>query len=642
MVFRFWGDRHANVEQFEPLVDRRAGGIAETTLVDAITSRGWNAERIDGSIAAIRERTSAGNPLILLIEDRPSRYHYVVAVGADETHVFIHDPTWGPSRRLTHVELIRRWKPAGFWTLRVTPQGSPPLSPSPTPSTSPPARSAGDKSSPTCDRLLSEALDLIETRGSQAADDALDTVRRQCPEASGPLRELAGVRFAQKRWRDASALAGQAVKQDPNDAYAWDVLGSSRFMLDEPFGALEAWNRAGKPRLDSVEITGLTRARYAFVAQLTRLTTNQVLTAGQLALADRRLRELPDRVTTTVGYRPDADGFATVQLGIVERPQWPRSIVEWAALGTQAAVDREVIVAIPGGTGQGEVWSAEWRFWNQRPRVSAALSAPRVGRLAGVWQVAAAWEEQTYRRQDAADLQSRTREGQTHGSLSFANWVSANLRFEATAGIDVWMRDDEAGVGRRKRTLLAGGSVERRFADDRISLSSTARSWWPTDGGPSFGAIGIDASMRSNVEPARFGVIVAIRSDFASEQAPLAAWAGAGDDRTRPGLLRAHPLLHDGVIDGPVFGRRAQSATVELQHWFREPRIPRLGTAVFADAAHATDRLSPASGRRFQLDVGAGIRLRVPGAQRTIRIDYAHGLRDSRASTLTIGLDLRD
>jgi hypothetical protein len=27
MLFRYWGDRHADVQQFAPLVDRRAGGI---------------------------------------------------------------------------------------------------------------------------------------------------------------------------------------------------------------------------------------------------------------------------------------------------------------------------------------------------------------------------------------------------------------------------------------------------------------------------------------------------------------------------------------------------------------------------------------------------------------------------------------
>src|SRR5262249_18991996 len=111
MLFRYWGDRHADIQQFQSLVDRRTGGIAVRTLIDAIRACGWTALRLDGSIATIRDELDAGRPLILLIEDHPLRYHYVVAVGYDAEHVFVHDPTWGPGRRLDVPELIRRWKP---------------------------------------------------------------------------------------------------------------------------------------------------------------------------------------------------------------------------------------------------------------------------------------------------------------------------------------------------------------------------------------------------------------------------------------------------------------------------------------------------------------------------------------------------
>src|SRR5439155_4085724 len=124
MVFRFWGDRHADVQQFESLVDRFAGGIADTVLVDAIRSRGWTVDRIDGSIALLHQELAAGHPLILMIEDRPSRYHYVVVVGVDDDAVSVHDPTWGPAHRIALAEFNRRWLAASFWTLRVMPAGT--------------------------------------------------------------------------------------------------------------------------------------------------------------------------------------------------------------------------------------------------------------------------------------------------------------------------------------------------------------------------------------------------------------------------------------------------------------------------------------------------------------------------------------
>src|SRR4029453_4453861 len=130
----------------------------------------------------IRGQVDAGHPLILLIEDRPSRYHYVVAVGSDDEHVFVHDPTWGPSRRIATSGLMRRWKPTGFWTLLGTTahlKGRTTIAGNPVPTTTQHAENASrspDRGETVCDRLLYEALDRIEAQGPAVADEALVTV----------------------------------------------------------------------------------------------------------------------------------------------------------------------------------------------------------------------------------------------------------------------------------------------------------------------------------------------------------------------------------------------------------------------------------------------------------------------------------
>ena len=658
MVFRFWGDRHADVQQFQSLVDARAGGIADSTLIEAIRARGWNAHRLDGSIATIREQLDAGHPLILLIEDRPLRYHYVVAVGSDDEHVFVHDPTWGPARPLVVSELVRRWKATGFWTLLVLPDegarstsGQDTLAGRDTLKGVPYERAATDGrvSLTICDRLLDEALDKIETNGPGVAEQTLDAVINQCPDASGPLRELAGIRFAAHRWRDAADLAQRALTRNPEDAYAWDVLGSTRFVQDDPDAALRAWNHIGKPTLDSVQIAGLSRTRYAMVAQIAGVTPNTLLTASQLSLATRRLAELPDRVTTSVAYRPDADGFATLNVNIVERSRGPRTLGDWISLGAQAGINREVSVALPGTTGQGEVWDASWRWWAKRPRIAAGFSAPRAGRLAGVWRVDGSWEAQTYGVSQSSLDSVEVRQHQTHGAISYSTWLTSNLRVAASSGLDVWRQGRSAsavalgtevasGFSRTPRAVFVGGSIERRFAADRVAMFGGATSWSPIGDTRSFGAMSLRGFARSSVEPAAFTVVAEARADFASAQAPLAIWPGAGDGRARPGLLRAHPLLDDGVINGAAFGRHVQSMTLEAQRWFDRWQIPRFGLAVFADTAHATNRLGDAAGRSFQVDVGSGIRVRLPGSDRTLRVDYAHGLCDRRASAISAGI----
>src|SRR5262249_10073076 len=222
MVFRYWGERHADAQQFAPLVDRRTGGISTGTLAAAIEERHWRTTAVSGSIEAIRRALSDGLPPILLVESRPSRYHYIVVVGINDKGIIAHDPAWGPSRSFALDELLRRWRATNFWTLLIRPGTKPQDAQTGRGRDS--AYGAAHVQPALCDRLLNEALDDIEQRGTSVADEALASVHDQCPRSSRPVSELAGVRFSEHRWSDAESLARQAVAIDGSDGYAWDVL----------------------------------------------------------------------------------------------------------------------------------------------------------------------------------------------------------------------------------------------------------------------------------------------------------------------------------------------------------------------------------------------------------------------------------
>ena len=121
MVFRYWGDAHADAQAFAPLVDRRAGGIANDVLTAAVATRGWRTARVGGSLDALGARVHDGQPVIVLLPDRGDRYHYVVVIGASEDAIVVHDPAWGPSRTIRAPDFERAWKAAGFWSLVILP-----------------------------------------------------------------------------------------------------------------------------------------------------------------------------------------------------------------------------------------------------------------------------------------------------------------------------------------------------------------------------------------------------------------------------------------------------------------------------------------------------------------------------------------
>jgi hypothetical protein len=631
MVFRYWGDVHADPQEFAPIVDRRAGGIAAGAFVDAVRRRGWRTVELAGGSADLQARLDARQPVVVLIADRGPRYHYVVAVGKTADAVVIHDPAWGPSRAIKDVEFDRIWRASGNWAVVILP---PPAS-FPESASSPTARAGGATlSGPEshCDSLLAAALDDIRTSGNAAfdrADDVLARVRQACPQSAGPLRELAGVRFAQRRWKDAAALSRAALVREPTDAYALDVLGSSLFMQDDQLGALRAWNRIDRPRVNLVRISGVRHTRHQTITETLGLQPNMLLTADVFEHAQRRLESLPDRSTVRLALRPEADGFASVDVVVVERTGVPRTTADWTGVGARALATQSVAVALPGGTGQGELWSADWRFWQNRPRVGMAFETSRVGRLPGVWRVDTFWERETFSPAGTATV-FPIEESRLHGALTVSNWLTPRLRYSISGGFDTWS-------GNRK-TAVVGGVIERRWFGDRAAIDVHANDWIGVGGSRGFQSLGWRLHVRSSPEPRGWVALAIVGADRVTSAAPLGLWPGAGDGQTRAPLLRAHPLTEDGVIalgSSAAFGRSLTYGSAEIQRWFSRPWLAHVGMAGFVDVARSARREAGDTSPVY-VDVGTGLRLRIPGMPGALRIDAAHGLRN-RAQALTLG-----
>ena len=639
MVFRYWGDAHADIEQFAPLVDRKAGGIPDDVLVEAVTARGWDAVRFDGSLELLRERLQKQQPIIVLLRNRRDRYHYVVVTAMQPAAVVVHDPSWGPSRSIRLDDFQRRWSAAHFWSLVIVPRlnvvGADlrvrPAAPSEVMVRRGADTSVGPYnetgSADRCSTLLDRGIEEVRTRGLDMADEILGRVRAECPAAAGPLRELAGVRFAEHRWTDAVALARAALHLDASDTYALDVLGSSLFMLDDPVGALRAWNEIGRPRLDIVRVEGLRRTRYASIVDVVGARPSAVLTADAFAMAARRINELPDRASARLTLRPGTDGFATLDATIAEHTTVPRDPISWASVTVRAAVDREAALSLPGFTGQGEIWTASWRWWMNRPRVALAFTSPRFAGLPGIWRVDAAWETQTFAI-GSSGAPALMRESHAHGGIKLSDWLTPDLRYAIRGGLDVWDAS--------RKAASIGGSIDWRLLDDRLSLGVDATKWLPAGAGRGFEALGTRVIARAPSEHRTWTYVAAAGAEYVSSNAPIGLWPGAGDGRARTPLLRAHPLLTAGVIDATgrsAFGRSLACVNAEAQRWLERPQLVPVGVAGFVDSARGWRTNDPAPAR---IDVGAGLRVKIPASDRVLRIDIAHGLTD-RAKAFTVG-----
>jgi len=606
MVMRYWGMTGIYAESFAPLVDPRQKGIRGEDLISAMTRFGWSASSFRGDAEVVGRSLEAGRPLIALIEDRPGRLHYVVIVSWAAGRVVVHDPARRPFQLHAQQEFVQKWERSGYWTLLALPP--PALAGKSAQVDESPAEPTGGR----CGRTVDEAVQLANRDRIEDAARLLERATMQCPDESAPWRELAGVHVLRKDWRRAAADAKKALSIDQRDEHAARILATSLYLEGDTTGALGAWNLAGEPTVDFVDVQGLERTRYAVAVRALKLPPESRLTPDALTRAARRLDSMPSVMGSSVNYTPREEGLAQITAAVIERPVFPTTPVAAGAVAARAAIDRELQVEVVSPTGGGERWQASWRWWEARPRIAAGLEAPAP--FGGRWRLSGADERESYGA--GPEFREERRRGV---SFSAADWLTARVHWDAELRAERWPSSTAVGVL---------GAVRYQSRDDRLAVGGRGGLWASTMNTWTAGLFGnwrSRARAEGTVWLARAGL------DAAGNDTPFALWSGAGTGHGRDALLRAHPLLHDGVIRDGVFGRIVASGGVEWRQW-RWPvlRVGRVAPAAFVDGAHAYDAPTFAD-PRAHVDVGVGVRLAVPGAG-VIRADIARGLRDGEVA----------
>lgn len=646
MVFRYWGQRGVHADAFAHLVTASGLGIRTDDLTNAARERGWNATAFAGEAAVVREQIGRGSPVIVLIEDRPGRYHYVVLIAWHDDRVVLHDPARGPFRTLTESAFERVWSASGRWTLLILPDdGGPhavPGSQAPDPDSSFAAGSLADETAtaaadttappPACADALQRASDLANHGELASAELALNEASATCPASAGVALELGGLRFLQGRYAEAAAAARVILDTQPDHGYGWELLASSLFMLDDRHGALDAWNRLERPRNDLVRIDGLRRTRFQVVYDAVAIQPGSTISSDALARARRRVAALPTVLRARVDYVPLAGGDAEVHAAIVERPRLPTSTVHVAAHALRAAVEARLLLDAAVPVAGGEVWSLEWGWQSARRTIALGLAAPGAFGTAWNWELHAAERVRTFRdtpdpivAHPASDA-ALQREERRSVVLRASDWASSALHWQLEAGIDQWIGATAYAT--------AGAALELHPAGRRAAFRADLSAWLPTTGpGETFQAAHLRAAVRAPPGGSAFDWRVGGGLALAPPSAPRSIWTGAGSTVDARAPLRAHPLHERNGVTLPDFlAPRLAHATLELRRWFRPGAPLTIAAAVFADGAAA----QRPTDRRATLDVGAGARVNLPGLDGLLRVDLARSTSDG-ATVLSAG-----
>ncbi len=620
MVMRYWGQRDVFPQDFAALVSQSDGGIFTGVLAKSVSDRGWvaligPAARETGR-ARIGAEIDRGRPIIALIEVAPRTYHYVVIVAATDNEVVFHDPARGPFRVMDWLKFELAWSAANNWMMVALPPAGFVATALPE---SPSVTTAGTAATPAmpCTALVNHAVQSALAGEVAAAEQELAAAMRLCPADAAAWREMAGLRFSQKRWSDADELATIAVRKGPGDAYAWQLAATSRYLMGDPLGALAAWNQIGEPRIDAVNIHGAERTPLPVIARAADLAPRTLLTRGTFSRSLRRLRDVPVASTASMKFEPVAGGLARIDIVVVEKPAWPTGRTAWLMFAARPAIQRELRLDIAGLSGIGESAFVSWRFASNRQKVGTGLAFPSPRGLPGVTTFSAMWEDQTYAPTGSAG--ERRQESRRRAGLELSDWAAGGFKWKAGAAFD---RFNDA------EHFALDASLVARPASDRAALILSTSAWMPLGEPRTFSTGGIRAVLRSTSDRSRPVLSAVAEFQRASSASPLAVWpsAGSGTGTERAAVLRGHRLVDNGIVTGNVFGRRLVNGSVEYSHPVRDIRTMTLFLAGFLDAAKASLRRDNLPATPVLVDAGAGLRLHLPGGLGGLRLDVAHRL----------------
>lgn len=600
MVLRYWGSTGVRAEDFASRLSDGGRGIRAADLAAAVKDLGFQAILFEGDRTLLGENIRAGRPVVTLVQLDPGgpAYHYVVVLARANGRVLVHDPAFGPFRVITEERWERAWQAAGRLALLITPAKATTAAPAP------PTKPDLPSDLGPCAGLIGPAVDVARGGDLDSAARSLDAAMALCPMSAAARRERAGVEFKRQNWKDAERHASEALTLDNTDSAAARLAATASFIDGDPEGALRYWNRAGEPEVDLVRVEGLDRMAYRSVESGLGLSPGRLLTAGSLDRAQRRAAELPGAVGATVRYEPRG-GRAEVVAAVMERPVLPPLRRIALDAGLDAVVRREAGLTVANVTPAGERVDLRCRFEGGR---HGAFASGRSPSRFGIVSVEGLWEEQTYA-VDAGTL----RETRRRAAVGLENWIRHDIAVSVGAGVDRW-----SGIG---TTLSLQGGVEKRWWSDRLASVGHLAIFEPTGSAGLFSSASVVLRARSSARPRPWRVAAELSYDRAGDDAPRGVWPGAGTGRGRDLLLRAHPLLDDGVVTGAAFGPRLARGGFEVERRMASFGPAALGIASFVDTVRVVD-LASDEWRRFT-DWGFGLRLHLPGRRAALRLDVA-------------------
>lgn len=473
---------------------------------------------------------------------------------------------------------------------------------------------------------MGKAGELQEAR--HAFDDAIATDPTR-PEA---WVERGGLSFLEKRYEEAAGDLREGLARR-EDEYTRDLLASSLQLAGRGDDALAVWNRLGRPRLTTLQISGLVHTKDGVARREVGLGEGDVVTLARVREARLRLGELGIFDRVTVRPVPLGDGRAELEVALIERYGFFRTPVDLGLnVGTNLLYKR-LRPRFANVAGSGLTVGGQFRWEENRPDLSLFMDWPHPLGLDATVHVGAFKGEQLYEVGDPLNRKSHGLDLSVRHVLGgrFVGQIAFRTRDRT------FSRPDEAAPPGRITGLEAG--IERRFVETRRQrLDASVRLFGAGD------ALGSDLAFGRALVTASYKLSLSAPEGTLFERSLLAVQVHWGrgsdampiDEMFAPGgspemelPLRAHQQTVDGTLGVTPLGRSLALANVEWRRRLVRTPFVQAGIVTFCDVAWiGRTAVESDLDHSFQ-DLGLGIRIGLGGTS-VVRLDYAHGLADGK------------
>ena len=466
-------------------------------------------------------------------------------------------------------------------------------------------------------------------------DDARDAFlagRRISPRDKRFPIELGGVAFKQRQYPNAAAWLRQALRLDPNDAYANDFLGTVYFLEDNLDAALKYWNRIAKPQIDTVRPDHSLRIRPALIDRALAFSPASELRLADLETSRARVAGLGIFPTARVQLAARPDGKFDVALSLQERNRWGSNVWEALLSAFSGVAYQTLYPAYFNIDGSAINVTSLVRWDAQKRRLDAGLSGPLHENPKWRYRLGADLRNENWDLRDSfagpAPVLASLNLRREAGSVEIESFDSG--RWGWSAGAEFSHRDYRRvapGATLTPELLLTGPQLKQiaaihcdwlRLPDRRLTIetsasSQLARIW--SEPAHAFSKLqgGILAHWFPKAEGDDYEMQSRIRAGATAGQPPFDELYMLGMERDNNLWMRAHVGTRDGRKGSAPLGRRYFLSNSEIDKNVYGNGLITLKLGPFLDSGRTTDPALNLGSPKWLWDTGAQAKLRVLG-----------------------------